>query len=235
MKRSPNTILIVDDDPKISSLIASTLQSEGFSTTWAGDGEAALALAEEQDPSIIILDVMLPKLDGIEVCRQIRRRSEAPILMLTAKAEEFDKILGLTIGADDYLTKPFSPRELTARVKAILRRSLPKSSDSLKKLNHLDLEIDLDKCVVSVLGREVSLTVYEYKILETLASARGHVFSREQLIQKIYNFEDVSVVDRVIDVHIGNLRAKIEVDSSRPKYILTVRGMGYKFVDIESG
>lgn len=229
-----NPILIVDDDAKISSLIASTLQNEGFSTICASDGEEALTLSEKHHPTLIILDIMLPKVDGIEVCRQIRKRLDTPILMLTIKADEFDKILGLTIGADDYLTKPFSPRELTARVKAILRRSLPKSPGSPKKLRCLDLEVDFDKCKVMVQGEEVALTVYEYKILEALAGSPGHVFSREQLIQKIYAFEDVSVVDRVIDVHIGNLRAKIEKDSARPRYILTVRGMGYKFTEIDS-
>jgi len=230
-----NPILIVDDDAKISSLIASTLQNEGFPTVCAADGEEALTLSEKHLPALIILDIMLPKVDGIEVCRQIRKRLDTPILMLTIKADEFDKILGLTIGADDYLTKPFSPRELTARVKAILRRSLPKPQGSLKKLRYLDLEIDFDKCKIMVLGKEVALTVYEYKILEALGGSPGRVFSREQLIQKIYSYEDVSVVDRVIDVHIGNLRAKIEKDSSRPRYILTVRGMGYKFTEIDSG
>ena len=233
-KASGNPILIVDDDAQISLLIASTLQNEGFPTICAADGEEALSLSEKHHPALIILDIMLPKVDGIEVCRQIRKRSDAPILMLTAKADEFDKILGLSIGADDYLTKPFSPRELTARAKAILRRSLPKPPGSLKKLRHLDLEIDFDKCKVMVMGKEVALTVYEYKILEALAGSPGHVFSREQLIQKIYAFEDVSVVDRVIDVHVGNLRAKVEKDSSRPRYILTVRGMGYKFAEIDS-
>ena len=233
-KGSANPILIVDDDVKVASLIAGSLQNEGFSTLCAVDGEEALALSEKHDPGLIILDLMLPKVDGIEVCRQIRRRSDVPILMLTAKADEFDKILGLAIGADDYLTKPFSPRELTARVKAILRRSLPKPPGSPKRLRHLDLEIDFDKCKVIVLGKEVTLTVYEYKILQVLAGSPGRVFSRELLIQKIYAYEDVSVVDRVIDVHIGNLRAKIEEDSSRPKYILTVRGMGYKFAEIDS-
>lgn len=229
-----NPILIVDDDVKISSLIAGSLQNEGFSTLCAADGEEALTLFERNDPCLIILDLMLPKVDGIEVCRQIRKRSETPILMLTAKADEFDKILGLSIGADDYLTKPFSPRELNARVKAILRRSLPKPPGAPRKLRYLDLEIDFDKCKVMVLGKEVVLTVYEYKILQALMGLPGQIFTREQLIQKIYSYDDVSVVDRVIDVHIGNLRAKIEQDSSRPKYILTVRGMGYKFAEIDS-
>jgi DNA-binding response OmpR family regulator len=233
-KGAANSILIVDDDEGIASLITSTLKNEGFSILRASDGEGALALWEEHNPALIILDVMLPKVDGIEVCQKIRRRSDTPILMLTVKAEEFDKVLGLSVGADDYLTKPFSPRELTARVKAILRRSLPKSPESPKRLKHQDLEIDFDKCKVSVAGQEVSLTVYEYKILQALASSPGRVFSRDQLIQKIYAYEEVSVVDRVVDVHIGNLRAKIEKDSAKPKYILTVRGMGYKFAETDT-
>ncbi|MBI1823684.1 MAG: response regulator transcription factor [Nitrospirae bacterium] len=224
-----NPILIVDDDIKISSLIANSLQNDGFATIRASDGEEAIQSAEKNDPRLIILDLMLPKIDGIEVCRQIRKNSEIPILMLTQKADEFDKILGLSIGADDYLTKPFSPRELIARVRAILRRSIPKAQGSIRKLKCLDLEIDFDKCNVTLLGKDVSLTVYEYKILQALASSPGHVLTREQLIQKIYAYEDVSVVDRVIDVHVANLRSKIEDDNTSPKYILTVRGMGYKF------
>jgi DNA-binding response OmpR family regulator len=225
--------LIVDDDPQISSLIASALHNEGFATLRGADGEEALALAAKHDPALIILDVMLPKIDGIEVCREIRRRSDTPILMLTVKADEFDKILGLSIGADDYLTKPFSPRELIARVKAILRRSQHRPTTAPKRLRHFDLDIDFEKRKVTVLGKEVALTVYEYKILETLAHAPGIALAREQLIQKIYAYEDVSVVDRVIDVHVGNLRAKIEQDSSRPRYIITVRGVGYKFTEID--
>jgi DNA-binding response OmpR family regulator len=229
-----NPILVVDDDPTICSLITSSLQNEGFSTLSANDGEEALLLSEKHNPCLIILDIMLPEFDGIEVCRLIRMRSDTPILMLSVKADEFDKVLGLSIGADDYLTKPFSPRELIARVKAILRRSLPKSPDSPKKLIYPDIQIDFDKCKVTVSGKEISLTVYEYKILEALAGNPGQIFSREQLIQKIYSYDDVSVVDRVIDVHIGNLRAKIENDSSAPKYILTVRGMGYRFAELGS-
>jgi DNA-binding response OmpR family regulator len=232
-KSLANPILIVDDDVNISSLVANTLQTEGYTTVCAGDGAEAVTFMEKHDPVLVILDIMLPKIDGIEVCRQIRKRSDIPILMLTVKADEFDKILGLSIGADDYLTKPFSPRELTARVKAILRRCLPKPPEMRKKLRCLDLEIDFDKCKVSVKNQEVKLTFYEYEILVALAGLPGRVFSREQLIQKIYSYEDVSVVDRVIDVHVGNLRAKIEEDCSKPKYVLTVRGMGYKFADID--
>jgi DNA-binding response OmpR family regulator len=233
-KGSANPILIVDDDPQIASLIASSLQNEGFAALRGADGEEALALAAKHDPSLIILDLMLPKLDGIEVCREIRRRSDTPILMLTVRADEFDKILGLAIGADDYMTKPFSPRELVARVKAILRRSLHRPNAAAKRLRHLDLDVDFSKRKVTVQGKEVGLTVYEYKILEALAHAPGMAFSREQLIQKIYAYEDVSVVDRVIDVHIGNLRAKIEQDLAHPRYIITVRGIGYKFTEIDS-
>lgn len=224
-------ILIVDDDTKISALIANTLQNEGYATICAADGEEALTKVEHYGPVLVILDLMLPKVDGVEVCRQIRARSDVPIMMLTVKADEFDKILGLSIGADDYLTKPFSPRELAARVKTILRRWLPKSPRTVKRFRHGRLEIDFEKCKVSLGGREVKLTVYEYKILVALASSPGRVFSREHLIQKIYSYDDVSVVDRVIDVHIGNLRAKIEEEPSRPRYILTVRGMGYKFAE----
>ncbi len=229
-----NPILIIDDDPQISSLIASALNSEGFATLCGADGEEALALAAKHDPVLIILDLMLPKVNGIDVCREIRRRSDTPIMMLTVKADEFDKILGLSIGADDYLTKPFSPRELVARVKAILRRSLHRPNATAKHLRHLDLDIDFEKRKVSVPGKAVALTVYEYKILEALAHAPGIALSREQLIQKIYAYEDVSVVDRVIDVHVGNLRAKIEHDPSNPQYIITVRGVGYKFAEIDS-
>lgn len=234
-KGSAAPILIVDDDSQISSLIASALHNEGFATLRGADGEEALALAVKHDPALIILDVMLPKIDGIDVCRELRRRSDTPILMLTVKADEFDKILGLSIGADDYLTKPFSPRELIARVKAILRRSLHRPATAAKRLRYQDVDIDFEKRKVTVLGKEVPLTVYEYKILEALAHAPGIAFSREQLIQKIYAYEDVSVVDRVIDVHVGNLRAKIEQDSSHPQYIITVRGIGYKFAEIEPG
>jgi DNA-binding response OmpR family regulator len=232
-KGSANPILIVDDDPQISSLIASSLRNEGFATLTGADGEEALALAAKYDPALIILDLMLPKLDGIEVCRDIRRRSDTPILILTVKADEFDKILGLAIGADDYLTKPFSPRELIARVKAILRRSLHRPNATTKRFRHLDLDVDFEKRKVTVGSQEVALTVYEYKILEALAHAPGIALSREQLIQRIYSYEDVSVVDRVIDVHIGNLRAKIEEDPSHPRYIITVRGIGYKFAEID--
>jgi len=233
-KGSANPILIVDDDPQISSLISSALRNEGFATLTGADGEEALALAAKHDPALIILDLMLPKIDGIEVCRDIRRRSDTPILILTVKADEFDKILGLAIGADDYLTKPFSPRELIARVKAILRRSLHRPNATAKRFRHLGLDLDFEKRKVMVGGEEVALTVYEYKILEALAHAPGIALSREQLIQRIYAYEDVSVVDRVIDVHVGNLRAKIEEDPSHPRYIITVRGIGYKFAEIDS-
>jgi len=231
--RSSNPILIVDDDPRISSLIESALQNEGFSTHTAKDGEEALSLWEKHNPSLVILDLMLPKIDGVEVCRQIRKQSDVPILMLTVKADEFDMILGLTIGADDYMTKPFSTRELRARVKAILCRSLPKSQTTGKQFRHAGLEIDFEKCKVTVEGRAVKLTVNEYKILQILTGSPGRVFTREQLIEGIYSYEDVSVVDRVIDVHMDNLRAKIEKDSSNPEYFLAVRGMGYKFAEMD--
>jgi two-component system, OmpR family, alkaline phosphatase synthesis response regulator PhoP len=231
---SSNSILIVDDDVKISSLIESALQNEGFSTLCAKDGEEALSLWEKHNPSLVILDLMLPKIDGIGVCRQIRKQSDVPILMVTVKADDFDMILGLTIGADDYLTKPFSTRELRARVKAILR-SLPKSQTTAKPFRCAGLEIDFDKCKVTVRDQDVKLTVYEYKILQILTGSPGRVFTREQLIEGIYSYEGVSVADRVIDVHMGNLRAKIEKDSSKPGYVLAVPGMGYKFNEMNVG
>ena len=224
-------ILVVDDDDQISTLVKSALEAENFSAVSAKDGEEALSLWKEHKPDLVILDIMLPKIDGIEVCRKIRSESDVPILMLTVKAEEFDKILGLSIGADDYLTKPFSTRELLARVKAVLRRSLPKTREEGPLFRCRDLEIDFDRYKVTLAGQEIKLTVNEYKILQALTSAPGRVFTRDKLIEKIYSNEEVSVVDRVIDVHIVNLRAKIEKDSSRPGYILTVRGMGYKFTE----
>ena len=228
-----NPILIVEDDSSVSSLISNTLQAEGFPTICATDGPEGIAFFEKHDPILIILDLGLPKVDGFEVCQYIRKQSKVPIIMVTVKGDEFEKILGLTIGADDYITKPFSTRELTARVKAILRRCVPTDPGARKKIKYLDLEVDFEKCKIMVKNQEVKLTVYEFEILQALANLPGRVFSREQLIQKIYSYEDVSVVDRVIDVHIGNLRAKIEEDSSNPVYIKTVRGMGYKFADLD--
>ena len=226
----PGPILIVEDDKKTASLVALYLEREGFQTVLASDGLQALELAERHKPAFVILDLMLPKLDGWEVCRQLRQKSNVPILMLTARGEEIDRVSGLTLGADDYLAKPFSPRELVARVKAILRRALPATAQGKNFLSHEDLVIDLEKRRVSLRGRPLSLTPHEYKLLQTLMTVPGKVFTRAELLDKLYPAGE-AVIDRVIDVHIGKLREKIEEDPANPRWILTVRGIGYQFTE----
>jgi DNA-binding response OmpR family regulator len=221
-------ILVVDDDPKIVSLICLYLERDGFRTISAVDGDTALDLAQKQPPLLIVLDLLLPGASGLEVCKRLRARSDVPVLMLTAKVEEEDKLVGLALGADDYMTKPFSPRELVARVKAILRRTgaLP---ERRPKLALHGVEVDLDRHRVKVDGNEIYLTAFEFKLLVALMEFPGRVFSREQLLAQVYAYDEMYVVDRTIDVHIGKLRQKVELDSARPKRILTIRGVGYKF------
>jgi len=226
----PGPILIVEDDKKTASLVALYLEREGFQTVVASDGLQALELVKRHKPAFVILDLMLPRLDGWGVCRQIRRTSNVPILMLTARGEEIDRVSGLTLGADDYLAKPFSPRELVARVKAILRRTLPETAPGKDFLSHENLVIDLEKRRVSLQGRPLSLTPHEYKLLQTLMAVPGKVFTRAELLDKLYPAGE-AVIDRVIDVHIGKLREKIEEDPANPRWILTVRGIGYQFIE----
>lgn len=223
-------ILIVEDDKNTSKLVATYLQREGFSTIAAYDGERALALARIKKPGFVILDVMLPKVDGWDICRELRKVSDVPILMLTAREEEIDRILGLSLGADDYVVKPFSPRELVERVKAILRRTQPRAVVESKVLNHEGLTLNPGKCKVTLEGRAINLTTSEYKLLHTLMGAPGQVFSRESLLARFYEHGE-TVVERVIDVHIGKIRQKIEDNPSKPKFILTVRGFGYTFAE----
>jgi len=223
-------ILIVEDDPNTSTLVETYLQREGFSTIAAFDGEQALALARSRKPGFVILDVMLPKVDGWEICRQLRKISDVPILMLTAREEEIDRILGLSLGADDYVVKPFSPRELVERVKAILRRTQPRPPRENEVLSHGGLILDPVKCKVSLNGEQVNLTSSEYKLLQTLMSSPGQVFSREALLDRFYEHGE-TVIDRVIDVHVGNLRQKIEEDPAAPRLVQTVRGFGYRFAE----
>ncbi len=227
-------VLIVEDDPNTSKLVATYLQREGFAILTAFDGEEALKVARSSNLGFVILDVMLPKVDGWEICRQLRKISDVPILMLTAREEEIDRVLGLSLGADDYVVKPFSPRELVERVKAILRRTqshpLPKS----KMLSHDGLTLDPEKYKVSLNGEPISLTTSEYKLLYTLMSTPGRVFSRDELLDRFYEHGE-RVIDRVIDVHVGNLRQKIEENPANPKFILTVRGFGYRFVEPDEG
>ena len=224
------SILIVEDDKKTASLVELYLQREGFRTVIAADGREALELARLHDPILVVLDLMLPFVDGWEVCRQLRSWSDVPVIMLTARGEEVDRISGLTLGADDYVVKPFSPRELVARVKAILRRGRLDTSSERTVWSHKDLILDVDKRRVSMGGQAISLTVHEYNLLKALMTRPGRVFSRAELLDRLYP-DGEAVIDRVIDVHIGKLRQKIEEDSSQPRHILTVRGIGYRFAE----
>ena len=227
--RDETTVLVVDDDHKLISLVRMYLEREGFRVIPAYDGTQALEVFTRHSPAFVILDVMLPRMDGMAVCRQIRKTSTVPILMLTAKVDEVDKLVGLGIGADDYVTKPFSPRELVARVRAILRRTASRER-VVPRLVRGDLVMDLEKHEVSVEGREVRLTPIEFKLLQALMEFPGRVFTRDQLLAHVYAFDEAAVVDRTVDVHIGKLREKIRDDPNQPRYIQTVRGVGYKLV-----
>ncbi len=228
------TVLIVEDDRNTAALVATYLEREGFATVVVHDGALAIPAAAQCNPVVVILDVMLPNVDGWEICRTMRKSSDLPILMLTAREEEVDRVAGLAMGADDYVVKPFSPRELVERVKAILRRSRPAALLPAATVLSFDgLELDPEKHKVVRDGRPVPLTSSEYKILLALMSSPGRAFSREELLDQCYRRGE-AVIDRVIDVHIGKLRQKIEDDSARPRFILTVRGYGYRFSD-ESG
>ena len=222
-------ILVVDDDPKTVSLVKLYLESDGHKVLCAYDGVEALRLAREERPHLIVLDLMLPGLDGLQVCRTLRTESDVPVIMLTAKTTETDKLTGLELGADDYVTKPFSPRELAARIKVVLRRTV---SESLERgpaqVQYGGLKMDFREHTVTVAGRSVGLTPTEFRLLGTLVRQAGQVLSREQLIHKVLGL-DFDGFDRTIDVHILNLRRKLGDDPSRPRYIKTVYGAGYKF------
>lgn len=230
---SIDTILIAEDDPNIASLVSVYLQNEGFKTLVAPDGRQALTLAKQQPLRFVILDLMLPHLDGWEVCRELRRVSDVPILILSAREDELDRVLGFSLGADDYVVKPFSPRELVARVKAILRRTRRPRAPSQTRYVCGDLILDRDKRTVTHDGEAVFLTPSEYVLLQALMSAPGRVFARRELLDHLYPHGD-AVVDRVVDVHIGKLRHKIEPEPAHPRYIVTMRGMGYQFAEYEA-
>lgn len=226
------TILVVEDEEPILDLISKYLKAEGFNVVVARDGNAALAQARATHPALIVLDVMLPGMDGLEVCRRIQQESDVYILMLTARTEEIDKIVGLSVGADDYLTKPFSPRELVARVKAILRRSRTVAGDRKEQDRTLyfdNLSINPDTRQVCFNDAQVELTAREFDLLYALAEYPGRVFNRDQLLERVWG-HDFAGIDRVVDVHIGLLRRKLESDAANPTLIQTVRGVGYKFV-----
>jgi len=225
------TILVIEDDPNTAALVALYLEREGFEALTAPDGAKGLELAERHQPDLVILDLMLPRMDGWEVCRRLTQQSDVPVIMLTARGEEIDRVVGLKMGADDYVIKPFSPRELVARVQAVLRRKPRKPEASLKVLMHADLALDLENRRVSMSGQPVELTPHEYALLTALASRPGRTYTREELLARLYPDGDTVVIDRVVDVHIGKLRQKIEPRPDTPRYILTVRGIGYRFAD----
>jgi len=222
-------ILVVDDDPKTVSLVKLYLESDGHRVLCAYDGVAALRLARDERPDLIVLDLMLPGMDGLQVCRTLRTESDVPVIMLTAKTTESDKLTGLDLGADDYVTKPFSPRELAARIKVVLRRTV---SESLERgpveVAHGDLKMNFREHSVTITGKPVALTPTEFRLLGTLVREAGQVLSREQLIQNVLG-ADFEGFDRTIDVHILNLRRKLGDDPARPRFIKTVYGAGYKF------
>ena len=221
------TILVVDDEPKIARLARDYLENSGFEVLTSGDGNQALAIARQEKPDLIVLDLMLPGMDGLDVCRALRRESDVPIIMLTARAEETDQLIGLELGADDYITKPFSPKALVARVRALLRRSKGGFRQE-STLRSGDLELDQQKLEVRLKGELVHLTRSEYILLETLMINAGHPLSREVLLEKLHGMV-FGGVDRSVDSHVKNLRKKIEPDPAEPSYIQTVYGFGYKF------
>jgi two-component system alkaline phosphatase synthesis response regulator PhoP len=220
-------ILVVDDEPKIVKLARDYLEQGGFRVTTAADGIAALAAARRERPDLIVLDLKLPGMDGLDVCRALRRESEVAIIMLTARVEETDRLIGLELGADDYLTKPFSPRELVARVRAVLRRVQGNIRQS-GLIVAADLEIDLNGRRVTRRGEVITLTRSESNLLVALAQHPGQAFTREQLLTRLYDVAYDSFA-RSIDAHIKNLRQKLESDPGEPRYILTVFGVGYKW------
>jgi DNA-binding response OmpR family regulator len=227
-----STILLVDDEDSIQKLLAYPLEREGFRVLQARDGEEALERFASERVDLVVLDLMLPKLDGLEVCKRLRAISEVPIIMLTARDDELDKVLGLELGADDYITKPFSIREFRSRVRALLRRaSAPRrvATDG-ESISAGGLRIDLPRRTVEVRGRPVQLTYVEFELLRTLAGQPGRVYSRRMLLEALWGAADFRE-PRTIDVHVRHLREKLERDPAEPEYILTVRGVGYRFGD----
>ncbi len=224
-----NLILVVEDEKNISDVIKAYLEKENYKVITAFDGEQAIEIFKSNNVDLVILDLMIPKISGEKVCSTIRNISNVPIIMLTAKSDEESKIQGLTIGADDYVVKPFSPRELVTRVKALMRRSYRSDTTLAEKLIFKDeLEIDIDKLQVTKNNEVLDLTTNEFKILLALASNPKVVFTREQLINKAFGL-DYEGFDRTIDTHIKNIRQKIETNPKKPEYIITVYGVGYKF------
>ena len=239
------TILVVDDEPKIVQLARDYLEHAGYRVVTAADGRAALESVSADQPDLLVLDLGLPGLDGLEVTRRLRQAGDLPIVMLTARDDELDKLLGLELGADDYLTKPFSPRELVARVRAVLRRAerstrdgddagSPASSANDRLIRAGEVTIDLDRMLVQAAGRSVELTPTEFQLLVTLARRPGQIRTRSQLLDAVHGVAFESY-ERAIDTHVKNLRRKLEPDPRVPRYILTVHGVGYRFADERDG
>lgn len=223
------TILIIEDEHKIAKLARDYLEQSGFQILLATDGKMGLTMARGEHPALIVLDLMLPGLDGLDVCRILRRESDVPIIMLTARAEEADRLIGLELGADDYITKPFSPRELVARVRALLRRAKGNVYQP-GVIRAGDLVIDIDAHRLTRAGETIHLTRFEFNLLQTLAQHPGQIYPRAQLLEKLHGVA-FDGYDRSVDAHIKNLRRKIETDPAEPRYILTIYGVGYKFND----
>jgi two-component system alkaline phosphatase synthesis response regulator PhoP len=227
------TILVVDDEPKIVQLARDYLEHAGFDVLTAGDGASALQAAGVRRPDLVVLDLGLPGVDGLEVMRTIRAAGPTPIVVLTARDTELDKLLGLELGADDYVTKPFSPRELVARVRAVLRRS-ERSAEPRERLEVGDLVLDVPRLRTSVAGRPVELTATEFAILATMAREPGRVLTRSQLLDAVHGVA-FEAYERAIDAHVKNIRRKLEPDPARPRYLLTVYGVGYRVAEPEGG
>jgi len=222
-------ILLVDDEQAVQTLLSYPLRKDGYEVISAHDGQEALQRFAEQRFDLVVLDLMLPKMDGIEVCRRLRSRSQVPIIMLTAKGDEIDKVVGLEMGADDYITKPFSMREFRSRIKAALRRSRMLGAGQVQEpISARDLEIDFERRIVGLRGEEVRLTYVEFEILAALARSPGRVLARDTLLEQVWGDSDYRD-PRTVDVHIRHLREKIERDAKSPEYLFTVRGVGYRF------
>jgi two-component system, OmpR family, alkaline phosphatase synthesis response regulator PhoP len=224
------SILVVEDEMKIARLVRDYLEHAGFGVTVTGNGEAALSSARGLRPDLVVLDLGLPGRDGLDVTRELRRTSNVPIVMLTARGDEADRIVGLELGADDYVIKPFSPKELVARVRAVLRRTATARQEGPEVLRAADVEVDVPRMRVSVAGRPVDLTPTEFHLLQTLVREPGRVFTRGQLLDSVHGVA-IESYERAIDAHVKNIRKKIEPTPGRPRYLLTVHGVGYRFAD----
>jgi DNA-binding response OmpR family regulator len=223
-------ILVVEDESKIARLVRDYLEHAGFETVVAGDGDTALASARRSKPDLVVLDLGLPGRDGLDVARTLRRTSTVPIVMLTARGDEIDRVVGLELGADDYVVKPFSPKELVARVRAVLRRTEAARARGPEVLRVADVEVDIGRMRVSVGGRPVELTTTEFQLLAVLIREPGRVFTRGQLLDAVHGVAFESY-ERAVDAHVKNIRKKLEPTPGRPRYLLTVHGVGYRFAD----